>query len=59
MGFALTSPVDIERLIAALRKDKKSAGDQIRIVLPTAIGRCEVRSVMFDWLDERLRQIMK
>ena len=59
MGFALTSPVDIERLIVALRKDKKSAGDQIRIVLPTAIGRCEVRSVMFDWLDERLRQIMK
>lgn len=59
MGFTLTSPAPIEKLIAALRKDKKSAGDQIKIVLPTAIGQCEVRSVMFDWLDERLRQVMK
>ena len=59
MGFALTSPAPIEKLIAALRKDKKSAGDQIKIVLPTAIGQCEVRSVMFDWLDERLRQVIK
>ena len=59
MGFALTSPAPIEKLIAALRKDKKLAGDQIKIVLPTAIGQCEVRSVMFDWLDERLRQVIK
>ena len=59
MGFTLTSPAPIEKLIAALRKDKKSAGDQIKIVLPTAIGQCEVRSVMFDWLDERLRQVIK
>lgn len=59
MGFTLTSPAPIEKLITALRKDKKSAGDQIKIVLPTAIGQCEVRSVMFDWLDERLRQVIK
>lgn len=59
LGFELTSPAPIEKLIEALRMDKKSAGDQIRIVLPTGIGRCEVRSVMFDWLDERLREVVK
>lgn len=59
MGFELSSPAPIEKLIAALRKDKKSAGDQIHIVLPTAIGRCEVRSVLFDWLDGYLREVMK
>lgn len=59
MGFDLNMPVDMDRIMAALRKDKKSAGDQIHIVLPTTIGRCEVRSVMFDWLDERLREVVK
>lgn len=59
MGFDLNMPVDMDRIMAALRKDKKSAGDQIRIVLPTAIGRCEVRSVMFDWLDEQLRKVIE
>lgn len=59
LGFTLTSPAPIEKMIAALRKDKKAAADQIRIVLPTAIGRCEVRSVAFDWLEERLREVMK
>lgn len=59
MGFDLNMPVDMDRIMVALRKDKKSAGDQIRIVLPTAIGRCEVRSVMFDWLDEQLRKVIE
>lgn len=59
MGFRLKSPVETDRLIAALHKDKKSAGEQIHIVLPTGIGRCEVRSVMFDWLDEHLRELIK
>lgn len=59
MGFDLKAPAPIDKMVVALRKDKKSAGDQIHIVLPTAIGRCEVRSVMFDWLDERLREVVK
>lgn len=59
MGFDLNAPAPIDKMVAALRKDKKSAGDQIHIVLPTTIGRCEVRSVMFDWLDERLREVVK
>lgn len=59
LGFTLTSPAPIEKMIVALRKDKKAAADQIRIVLPVAIGRCEVRSVAFDWLEERLREVMK
>ncbi|MBR2931893.1 MAG: 3-dehydroquinate synthase [Rikenellaceae bacterium] len=59
MGFDLKAPAPIDKMVAALHKDKKSAGDQIHIVLPTTIGRCEVRSVMFDWLDERLREVVK
>lgn len=59
MGFDLKTPAPIDKMVVALRKDKKSAGDQIHIVLPTTIGRCEVRSVMFDWLDERLREVVK
>lgn len=59
LGFDLKAPAPTDKMVAALRKDKKSAGDQIHIVLPTAIGRCEVRSVMFDWLDERLREVVK
>lgn len=59
LGFDLKAPAPIDKMVTALRKDKKSAGDQIHIVLPTTIGRCEVRSVMFDWLDERLREVVK
>lgn len=57
-GFSLDVPADGGRLLSALRKDKKTTGDTIHIVLPTGIGRCEVRSVSFDWLDQRLRPIL-
>lgn len=58
LGFTLEAPAPSDRLLSALRKDKKSAGDTIHIVLPTGIGRCEVRTVSFDWLGERLRPIL-
>lgn len=57
-GFSLDAPAAGDRLLSALRKDKKTAGDTIHIVLPTGIGRCEVRTVSFDWLDQRLRPIL-
>lgn len=57
LGFETHSPVGVDRLVSALRKDKKSAGDQIHIVLPTGVGCCEVRTVSFEWLDDRLNGI--
>lgn len=45
IGFRTEPPVPVEELASAAVKDKKGAGDMIRIVLPTAIGRCTVRPV--------------
>ena len=41
-GFSLESPVEIKDLLKAVKKDKKSEGENIHIVLPTAIGNCIV-----------------
>lgn len=43
VGFSLTAPVPVKHLVSAISKDKKSDGDAIHFVLPTAIGECEVR----------------
>lgn len=41
-GFDLTPPVEMRRLLKEVSKDKKSDGDALHVVLPSAIGRCEV-----------------
>lgn len=46
-GFDLTLPADRKALIEAMAKDKKSDGDALHAVLPTGIGRCEVRRMPF------------
>lgn len=43
LGFDLALPVDLKRLLKAVPKDKKAEGDMLHVVLPTAIGACEVR----------------
>lgn len=43
MGFRLDPQVPIERLLRAAMKDKKRQGDAVQVVLPRAVGRCEVR----------------
>lgn len=43
LGFSLTPPLPIKRLVGAISKDKKSDGDALHFVLPTGIGSCEVR----------------
>lgn len=42
LGFTLQAPVAVSQLLAEMGKDKKSAGEQIHLVVPRAIGRCEV-----------------
>lgn len=57
LGFATESPVPAVQLLDAVTKDKKSEGDTIHMVLPTAIGACEVRTMTFDELSRLVRSI--
>lgn len=43
LGFTLTPPVELRRLLREVDKDKKSEDGMLRIVLPVGIGDCEVR----------------
>ena len=47
-GFALEPPVEMRTLLKAVSRDKKSVGDEIYIVWPTAIGHCEVEKMPLD-----------
>ncbi len=44
-GFILEPPVELRELLKAVKKDKKSEGDSIHIVLPTSIGDCMVKQM--------------
>lgn len=44
LGFELTPPVEMKRLLKEIGKDKKSEAGILHVVLPVAIGRCEVRN---------------
>lgn len=43
LGFDLTPPVPVQRLLQEVGHDKKREGGLLRIVLPVGIGDCEVR----------------
>jgi len=43
LGFDLTPPADIRRLLREVSKDKKNETGILRIVFPVGIGDCEVR----------------
>lgn len=45
LGFDLTPPVEIKRLLKEVGKDKKNEDGLLRIVLPVGIGDCEVRKM--------------
>ena len=48
LGFDLTPPVDVTRLLKEVGKDKKNEEGILRIVLPVGIGDCEVRPMKID-----------
>ena len=54
LGFSLTPPLPLKRLVSAISKDKKADGDSLHIVLPVAIGECEVRRMS---LEEIMAQV--
>ena len=47
-GFELTPLVELRRLLKEVKKDKKSEGDYIHIVLPEKIGSCRVEKMELD-----------
>lgn len=48
LGFDLTPPVDVRRLLQEVDRDKKNENGMLRIVIPVAIGDCEVREMTHD-----------
>ena len=48
LGFDLTPPVDVKRLLKEVDKDKKNEDGMLRIVVPVGIGDCEVRRMSHD-----------
>jgi len=57
LGFATEPPVPVAKLFDAVTKDKKSEGDAIHVVLPTAVGACEVRTMTFEELARLVRTL--
>lgn len=57
LGFATEPPVPAARLLDAVTKDKKSEGDAIHFVLPTAVGACTVRTLRFEELAQLVQTI--
>lgn len=45
LGFSLTPPVEVRRLLRETQKDKKQEGGTLHVVLPTGIGSCTVRDM--------------
>ena len=54
-GLPLSAPYGAAELAAAAMADKKRAGGEITLVLPRAIGRCELRRVPAAELEELAR----
>ncbi|MFI3282343.1 MAG: 3-dehydroquinate synthase [Rikenellaceae bacterium] len=52
MGFDLTSPVEPRKLLKAISHDKKAEEGVIYMVLPRAIGDCEVRKMTFSEVEK-------
>jgi 3-dehydroquinate synthase len=57
LGFSLTPPLPIKRLVSAISKDKKSDGNSLHFVLPTGIGSCEVRRMKIDEIAKIAEEI--
>ena len=50
MGLPADSGIPLPTLFEALRSDKKKEADSVSLILPTAIGRCEINKMKFDEL---------
>ena len=51
MGLPVTTGIELPRLIAALKHDKKKEARSVAFVLMRGIGDCEIRPMTFDEID--------
>lgn len=56
LGFVLEPPVEINRLLKEVSKDKKAEGEKIHFVLPTSIGTCRVEPMTLPEIRTALGQ---
>lgn len=52
LGFNLDTPVSMAEILVAVRGDKKRDEESINVVLPVAIGECEVRKMRFEEFEK-------
>ncbi len=55
-GFNLVPPLPVEELFKAISKDKKAEEGYIYMVLPRAIGDCEVRKMSFTEVADAIKE---
>ncbi len=55
MGFDITPPLEPTKLLKAITHDKKAESGYIYMVLPRAIGDCEVRRMTFAEVENSLK----
>ncbi|MFR9533959.1 MAG: 3-dehydroquinate synthase [Rikenellaceae bacterium] len=51
-GFVMESPVPMSKMLKSIMHDKKAHGDTVGLVLPTAIGDCEVKKMTLNEITE-------
>ena len=51
-GFRLDCPFPADRLAEAARGDKKAGGTSITLVIPAAFGRCVLKDIPLDDLEQ-------
>lgn len=56
LGFHLTPPVELRKLLKAVGKDKKAEGNLLHTVIPTGIGSCAIRDMSPEELAERMAE---
>lgn len=58
LGLPTRIACDPERLIAAMRHDKKMTGEEIAVVTVPEVGRCEIQTLPFEEFARRIREVL-
>ena len=58
-GFDLACPFTVEQMLSVMLSDKKRAGATVTLVMPFAIGRCELVKVKVEDLADYIKKGME
>ena len=59
LGLPVSFDCDLDKVLAALKKDKKRAGSEIDFVLLDQIGNAVIEKISFDELEKEIRNIFE